>query len=53
MFTQAKPQSATAGTGASLATLLLGDVTSGSQNVVANFNDFLRYYGGSCRTISA
>ena len=45
VFTQAKPQSAMAGTGASLATLLLGDVTSGSQNVVANFNDFLRYYG--------
>jgi hypothetical protein len=45
VFTQAKPQSATAGTGASLATLLLGDITSGSQNVVANFNDFLRYYG--------
>ena len=45
VFTQAKPQSATAGTGASLATLLQGDVTSGSQNVVANFNDFLRYYG--------
>ena len=46
VFTQAKPQSATAGTGASLATLLLGDPTSGSQNVVANFNDFLRYYSG-------
>ena len=46
VFTQAKPQSATAGTGASLATLLLGYPTGGSQNVVANFNDFLRYYGG-------
>jgi hypothetical protein len=46
VFTQAKPQSATAGTGASLATLLLGDPTGGSQNVVTNFNDFLRYYGG-------
>jgi hypothetical protein len=46
VFTQARPQSATAGTGASLASLLLGYPASGSQNVVANFNDFLRYYSG-------
>ncbi len=32
--------------GSSLATLLLGYPTSGSQTVVGNFNDFVRYYGG-------
>jgi hypothetical protein len=46
VFTRATPQTATAGTGASLATLLLGYPTSGSMNVVANFNDYLRYWGG-------
>jgi hypothetical protein len=46
VFTRATPQVSTAGTGASLATMLLGYPTSGSMNVVANFNDFLRYYGG-------
>jgi len=46
VFTRATPQTSTAGTGASLATMLLGYPTSGSMNVVANFNDFLRYYGG-------
>jgi len=46
VFTQAKAQSATAGTGASLATMLLGYPTSGSMNVVASFDDFVRYYGG-------
>ena len=46
VFTQAKAQSATAGTGASLGTMLLGYPTSGSMNVVASFDDFVRYYGG-------
>ena len=46
VFTRATPQVSTAGTGASLATMLLGYPTGGSMNVVANFNDFLRYYGG-------
>ena len=46
VFTRETPQTATAGTGASLATLLLGYPTSGSMNVVTNFDDFVRYYGG-------
>jgi hypothetical protein len=46
VFTQAKAQSATTGTGASLATMLLGYPTSGSMNVVTSFDDFVRYYGG-------
>ncbi len=46
VFTRATPQTSTAGTGADLATLLLGYPTSGSQNVVDKFNDFVRYYGG-------
>ena len=46
VFTRATPQVSTAGTGASLATMLLGYPTSGGMNVVTNFNDFLRYYGG-------
>ena len=46
VFTRATPQVSTAGTGASLATMLLGYPTSGSMSVVANFNDLLRYYGG-------
>jgi hypothetical protein len=46
VFTQSNPMTTVAGTGASLATLLLGYPTSGSMSVVANFNDFIRYYGG-------
>ena len=46
VFTQAKAQSSTAGTGASLATMLLGYPTSGGMNVVTGFDDFVRYYGG-------
>jgi len=46
VFTQASPQKATAGTGADLATLLLGYPTAGSFNVVGKFDDFVRYYGG-------
>ena len=46
VFTRATPQTSTVGTGADLATMLLGYPTSGSMNVVANFNDFVRYYGG-------
>ena len=46
VFTRATPQTSTAGTGADLSTLLLGYPTSGSMNVVAQFDDFVRYYGG-------
>ncbi len=46
VFTQATPQKTTAGTGADLATLLLGYPTGGSFNVVTKFDDFVRYYGG-------
>jgi hypothetical protein len=46
VFTRYRAQSATAGTGASLATLLLGYPTSGSQTVVTSFDDFIRYFGG-------
>lgn len=46
VFTRAKAQSATAGTGTSLATLLLGYPTGGSQTIVTSFDDYIRYYGG-------
>jgi hypothetical protein len=46
VFTQYEAQAATAGTGSSLATLLLGYPTSGQETLVTGFNDFLRYYGG-------
>ena len=47
VFTRATAASATAGTGSSLATLLLGYPTSGQDSPVVNtFNDFVRYYGG-------
>ena len=46
VFTRVKAQSSTAGTGAALATMLLGYPTSGSQSVVTSFDDFVRYYGG-------
>jgi hypothetical protein len=46
VFTRATPQTATTGAGSSLATLLLGYPTGGSMNVVTNFDDFVRYYGG-------
>jgi hypothetical protein len=46
VFTRANASSSTAGTGSSLATLLLGYPTSGAQSVVTSFNDYLRYYGG-------
>jgi len=45
VFTRATPQTTTAGTGSSLATLLLGYPTSGQMSVVAGFDDFIRYYG--------
>ena len=45
VFTRATPQTSTAGTGADLATLLLGYPTSGSMSVVSKFNDFVEYYG--------
>jgi hypothetical protein len=46
VFTRAKPQAVTTGTGASLATLLLGYPTGGNMTVVTNFDDFVRYYAG-------
>lgn len=46
VFTRAKAQSLTAGTGSSLATLLLGYPTGGSQTIVTGFDDYIRYYGG-------
>lgn len=45
VFTRATPQISTAGTGSSLATMLLGYPTSGQDTVVTNFDDFVRYYG--------
>jgi hypothetical protein len=47
VFTRATAASATAGTGSSLATLLLGYPTSGQDSPIVNtFNDYVRYYGG-------
>ncbi len=46
VFTRANAASATTGTGSDIATMLLGYPTSGTMSVVANFNDFIRYYGG-------
>jgi len=46
VFTRATPQVATTGTGAGLATMLLGYPTSGSMTLTTNFNDFVHYYGG-------
>ncbi len=46
VFTQYEAQAATAGTGSSLATLLLGYPTSGQETLVTSFNDYLHYYGG-------
>jgi trimeric autotransporter adhesin len=46
VFTQASPTVSNGLSGSSLASLLLGYPTSGSQAVVGNFDDFVRYYGG-------
>jgi len=46
VFTQALPTVSNGLSGSSLASLLLGYPSSGSQAVVGNFNDFIRYYGG-------
>lgn len=46
VFTRAKAQTTTVGTGSSLAALLLGYPSSGSMAVVTNFDDYIRYYGG-------
>jgi len=46
VFTQANGTTATPGTGASLATMLLGYPTGGSMTVISPFDDYLRYYGG-------
>jgi hypothetical protein len=46
VFTQASPTVSNGLSGSSLASLLLGYPSAGSQAVVGNFNDFIRYYGG-------
>jgi hypothetical protein len=45
-FTRATPARTTAGTGASLASLLLGYPASGSATVSSNVFNFVRYYAG-------
>jgi trimeric autotransporter adhesin len=45
VFTRPNPTAATTGQGSDLATMLLGYPTSGSQNVVSNFDNYVRYYG--------
>ena len=45
VFTRATPKTTTIGTGASLATMLLGYPTGGSQTVGTNFYNFVNYYG--------
>lgn len=46
VFTQANPTVSNGLSGSSLADLLLGYPSSGNFNVVNNFDDFIRYYGG-------
>jgi hypothetical protein len=46
VFTQANPLVSNGLSGSSLASLLLGYPSGGSQSVVSQFNDFIRYYGG-------
>ncbi len=45
VFTRATPRTTTLGTGASLATMLLGYPTGGSQTIGTNFYNYVRYYG--------
>ncbi|MBI4908997.1 MAG: TonB-dependent receptor [Acidobacteria bacterium] len=45
VFTRATPRTTSLGTGAGLATMLLGYPTAGSMTVGTNFYDFVRYYG--------
>jgi hypothetical protein len=45
VFTRATPRTTTAGTGASLATMLLGYPTGGSMTVGTNFYNFVKYHG--------
>jgi hypothetical protein len=45
VFTRATPKTTTAGTGASLATMLLGYPTGGSMTVGANFYNYVNYSG--------
>ena len=45
VFTRATPKTTTAGTGASLATMLLGYPTGGSMTVGTNFYNFVTYTG--------
>ncbi len=45
VFTRATPRTTTLGTGASLATMLLGNPTGGSQTIGTNFYNYVRYYG--------
>lgn len=46
IFTRPNPSTATVGQGSSFAALLLGVPSGGSMNVVTNFDNYLRYYGG-------
>ncbi|MBM3760305.1 MAG: TonB-dependent receptor [Acidobacteria bacterium] len=45
IFTRRLPNATTQGTGAGLATMLLGLPTSGSMTLATNFYNFVRYYG--------
>jgi len=45
VFTRATPRTSTLGTGAGLASLLLGTPTSGDMTIGANFFNFIHYYG--------
>src|SRR5712692_11685410 len=45
VFTRANPKSTTAGTGASLSTMLLGYPTGGTMTVGTNFYNFVKYSG--------
>ncbi|MES1257707.1 MAG: carboxypeptidase regulatory-like domain-containing protein [Acidobacteriota bacterium] len=45
VFTRANAKTTTVGTGAALATMLLGNPTGGSQTVGTNFYNFVNYYG--------
>jgi len=46
IFTRQTPQRTVQGTGASMATLLLGYPTGGSMTVATNFYNFVKYYAG-------
>lgn len=46
VFTRATPARATAGTGSSVASMLIGAPSGGSMTVASNFYNFVHYYGG-------